>query len=145
VTPDTAEGLVDKLMAAFPRFDWTDETIDLYARCLEPVYVELGDHAVHRAITTLDSVPTVRWLLDTARAEGRRIGREHTDPQDGDEAFNADPAVAQRVRGLYVEACARIDQRATRVGKGDSAHWHGGPDPCPVCGGQVPSWLKGSK
>lgn len=137
-----AEALVDDLMAAFPGRGWADDTIDLYARCLQPVYLELGAHAVQRSITTLDSAPTVRWLLDTARAEGKRIGQENcADPEDADRSLNADPAVVQRVRGLYLEACALIDKRAPRTGRGDNGHWHGGPDPCLVCGGQIPTYL----
>lgn len=129
-----AEHLVDRLIAAFPRHDWSDATIDLYARALERVEHAHGQVAVDRAVTTLDLAPTVRWLLDTAHAEARRTGA-YVDPVDPDVPFTPAPGVAARVRASLAEAGARIDARVPAGGKGAGGHWHGGPDQCPVCGG----------
>ncbi len=70
--PDQADELVDKLMGAFPRHHWTDHTVVAYSQALERLPQELGGHAVNRAVATLDLAPTVRWLLEAARAEGSR-------------------------------------------------------------------------
>lgn len=136
MTPPEAEHLVDRLIAAFPGH-WPDDTIDLYARVLERVDHPHGQVAVDRAITTLDATPSIRWLLDTANAEARRTG-DYTPPVDPDEPLNVAPTVVQRVRAGYTEAVKRIEQRvaAAELTRGQGlagGHWHGGPQPCPIC------------
>jgi hypothetical protein len=137
MTPHEAETLVDRLIAAFPRHDWLDDTIDLYARCLERVELDHGKVAVDRAVTTLDLAPTVRWLLDTAHAEARRTGA-WVEPGDADTPVNAHPTVIARVRASLAEAGKVIDQRVAAAelihGSLAGGHWHGGPEPCPICG-----------
>lgn len=136
--------LVDKLMAAFPRHDWSDTAVALYARCIQPLETELGGHAVERAVMTLDLAPTVRWLIDTARAEAIRLGVNQPH-MDADEPVAANPEVVSKIKQMYLDAFAKIDERVPKSARGDGGHWHGGPNPCPVCGGMAPAWLRGSK
>lgn len=131
---DQAIDLVDALIAAFPVSDWSDATVDLYVRRLERVAHPHRLVAVDRAITTLDNAPTIRWLLDTAHAEALRTG-DYVAPVDPDVPLAAAAGVVARVRARLVEAGAEIDRRVPAGARGVGGHWHGGPAPCPVCGG----------
>lgn len=134
MTPAQADTLTDRLMAAFPRHDWSDATVDVYARALERLDAAHGAHAVDRAVTTLDLTPTVRWLLDTAHAEALRTGA-YVAPVDPDAPLAAAPSVVSGVRARLAEAGRAIDARTPAGARGLGGHWHGGPDQCPVCGG----------
>jgi hypothetical protein len=101
--PSQADELVDKLMGAFPRHHWTDHTVVAYSQALERLPLEHGGHAVNRAVATLDLAPTVRWLLETARAEDAR-----TNPPAPVVAPGPGPEAHDRIKALIADARAKL-------------------------------------
>jgi len=128
VTPDETAGVLAMLTAAFPNVDLEEPTIELWMSALGEVDHRDGQAAAGAVIRTEKFFPAVSTFFDAVAAEthGRRV-REAA--MRGLPRPTGRPVGQDRFRRAIEEVWDTLAERGTRK------HWHGGPDPCPVCGG----------
>lgn len=132
MTPHQATQVIAALTAAWPTHDMPDDTMRLWVGLLADV--DQGD-AMEAARTVVKEdrffPPISRFLqLAEERCHARR-NREATErglPRQPPQRVSPE-RMTQILGGLRAQLAAR---------RGAGGHWHGGPNPCPVCGGMAP-------
>jgi hypothetical protein len=131
-----ALSVIARLMASWPSKQWSDPEVEMWLEDLAAWTVEEGMAATQACRRALDFSPS--WaefytsLGDARRLQNRTIyTRELTRP--GVMTREANREAVKLIRSWYADSDKRRGE-----------HWHGGPEPCPVCGGQRPAHLSGT-
>lgn len=127
MTPAEAAEVVDRLIAPYPGPPWPQQTLDAWtdavARSSAGFQPSLG--VADRWAEANDRTPSLHQFL--AAIAPPPPPAAYVAGHDPDQ-WRPDPAVARRLAHTWRAALA-----ATKAG-----HYHHGPNPCPVCGGQRP-------
>ena len=116
------------VMAAVHPWDVGDDMAEVWYRtALQDVSLDVGLAVAMRLVEREERFPTPAAFNSEVRSERERERRQ--------ENMRALPTGERR--GLPVELLAEL--RAVLAGKGGRKHWHGGPNPCEVCGGMKPA------
>ncbi len=114
--------------AAWPNFGLTEETVEVWLEAVADINPE---HAV-QARETL--VKTSEWVPSIARFRQECASIAHWKRERFAAAAGLPPGPAA---ALPIELVA--DLRQNLASNGPRKHWHGGPHPCPSCGGVIPA------
>lgn len=136
---EEADEILTKLLAGYPRHELDDEALIVWADAIQ----ESGADPV-KALEIARRWPrTNQWLPSLAEFLVVIAPRRYdTPPEDADDV-RLGPAAMGRMSSMWRKALADVDKRIANTGhKGAGGHWHGGPDPCPLCGGQKPTWTR---
>jgi hypothetical protein len=122
--------IIARLMAAWPGHEWSDPTAEMWLEDLEAWHLEEAMAAVQMCRRTLDWSPSWHQFLEALaaarRTQSQTIYRaELTRP--GVHTPEANIEAIRLIRNWYAN---KTNMRLR--------HWHGGPDPCPICGGLNP-------
>lgn len=124
-----ASSVLAALSAAWPSHDMPEDTVRLWVGLLADV--ELPDAmAAARVVVKQDRFfpPISRYLQECeAQSHGRRnrLAAERGLPRNH-QTVAPPPRLVAMLRDTLAQ------QRTAN-------HWHGGPDPCPICGGMAPT------
>lgn len=135
---EEAAGVLAIMAAPYPWDVPDDQTEVWYRAALERVDLELGLEAAVRLVETMDRMPTPAAFNSMVTTIGRERYAEHRQETAQAEGRLLDPGVAMPERARQAIA----DLRASFAAAETRGHWHGGPDPCPVCGGVNPEVLR---
>ena len=91
MTRDDALTIVGMLASHYPGKHWNTETMDAYAKAIEPLDARLTTAAVVRAVNELEFYPKVSVLREYVRIERRQ--------EEYDRALQEAPVEAQRMSG----------------------------------------------
>lgn len=132
MTPAESATILGLLSAGFPAIQVSQETAIVWMEALADIDPQDALPAARTLIKRAPRFPTVSQLREEAEslAHARR-NREATD-----RGLPARSAVGVRPERLE-EILAGLRARMA-VQRGTRGHWHGGPEPCPVCGGLAP-------
>lgn len=118
------------LTAAYPSFELSRPTAESWALALRSVQVDDAQAVVARLIRTKTFFPSIAEFFNEESAARR--AREHREA-----AVRGLPEVSgHRPRGEEAQGLVRQLKEELDYG-GARGHWHGGPDPCPKCGGMT--------
>lgn len=107
-------------------------TVAVWAEHLAGQTMQDAMNAARRLVKLNRWFPSVAEFLENCRLE--RELREASFVQAGElEAPKVSAEQRQRVAERFMAVC-----REAAAGRNRSGHWHGGPEPCPVCGGMKP-------
>ncbi|HEV2928406.1 MAG TPA: replicative helicase loader/inhibitor [Propionibacteriaceae bacterium] len=126
MTPQETARLMGVFAAAWPNQEISRDTVELWSGMLERVNVEHAMAAAKVLIRNENWLPTIAKFLQAVETEAsyQRARLARTRGLPGARTVSAPPnrALMAATRGMLAE------QRSKK-------HWHGGPDPCPACGG----------
>lgn len=125
---EQAAKVVRTLIAPFPRHGLNDEGLTMYADSIEASGAEYGraHEIAMRWARTHGFMPSLHEFLAVITP------RQEVVVSDPD-AVEIHPEVQRGMIEMLRDKLRETDAR--RSGRGVDGHWHGGPDPCPVCGG----------
>ncbi len=129
MTPADAANVLGLLTAAWPNQDMPDRTVDLWLGLLSELDLSDAKEAARTVVRQDQWFPSVARFIQAAEAAKHgRQNREaaHRGLGDGHRPAAPPAQLVEATRQLIAE----------QAGK---KHWHGGPDPCPVCGGTAPA------
>lgn len=111
--------------AAFPTFDPSDDTVDVWVAEVGDIDPADAGDAMRHLVRTCDFPPTIAKFRMACKEIGlrRRQGR-----------YQALEMARHPWPDELVEEIKRMSSTAAK-----RKHWHGGPNPCPVCGGMKPA------
>lgn len=120
------------LGAAWPNQELPDPTVDLWMGLLSDLAYEDGKAAAKTVIKEDTFFPSISRFLQAAQAA--RHGRENR--------LAAERGLPSAHRAVPPpERLLKLTRQLLRE-RSTKKHWHGGPDPCPVCGGIAPEHLR---
>lgn len=122
---DQSVEILAVLTAAWPNQELTTQTAQLWLGMLAELHPDDAMQAAKGVVRQDHWFPPIARFLQLAEAarHGRQIrASEHRGLGTGRATAPPPPALLEATRGLLAE------QQSKR-------HWHGGPNPCPVCGG----------
>lgn len=128
------------IMAAPHPWDVPDDQAEVWHRAaLERVDFELGLEAAVRLVETMEKMPTPAAFNAMVTTIGRERYAEQRQLAAQSEGRLLDPGtgLTDKVRQVIADLRASF-----ATANGTRGHWHGGPDPCPVCGGVAPDVLR---
>lgn len=133
MTPEQADRVLDALIAGFPRhgldaagrITWSDAIRDSSAD------FDRAQETAYRWPRTHEWFPSLAEFLTVVAPRLRCVSDE---PEDPDKWLPA-PDVGRR---MIAELRVALAKKQHPSGRGLDGHWHGGPDPCPTCGGMNP-------
>lgn len=129
-----AAAVLDELMAGYP---WSD--MDQLARLNWVEAIEdsgadpgRGKEIARRWSRTHEKFPSLAEFLAVITPH------VYIQPPDDPDELRVSPALAHKLSRAWRDALAAVDEKIAQAGahRGVAGHWHGGPDPCPLCGGQ---------
>lgn len=127
-----AANVLGVLNAAWPQVELGQQTADLWIGMLERTDVAVAMAAARTVIRHEHWFPSIARFLQAVETEAQheRTRRASTVglPTAHHRPVAPPPALLAAARQLLAE----------QAGK---RHWHGGPEPCPVCGGVAPPKL----
>lgn len=125
MTDDEVVSTIERMTGAWPFMVVTNVQLDVWIETLTDTDPTDGKAALEKAVRTLDQPPSIAWFLAEVRSliERRTLG-----PKDRPE-LEAAPTDRQGYQRFLAAAREALERNAEKV------HWHGGPEPCPVCGG----------
>lgn len=133
---DRAEStdVLDALIAGYPRMDLEDTTLSVWVEAIEDSGADAGRsrEVARRWPRTHERFPSLAEFLAVITPH------VYVEPVDDPDEMRPSPQVARQLAGYWRNALAANDEKAQRIGSprgGTNGHWHGGPDPCPMCGG----------
>lgn len=114
--------------AAFPTMEISDDTADLWVLELADIDPQDAQVGMREYVRTNDTIPNVAKFR-TACAEAKKAReRVYLDEMP---ALPTPPPVPPPTEVRQLAQRLRLKSMA-------GGHWHGGPDPCPMCGGLPP-------
>lgn len=117
------------ILAAPHNRDVSHDTAEVWYRtALERIDLDTALEVAVRLVETEERFPTPA-RFNAERSAMARMERQYNEYHRQLPPAPVDPTTAAR---LVAEARKIVD--ANKVGK----HWHGGPNPCEVCGGMAP-------
>jgi Loader and inhibitor of phage G40P len=126
-----ATAVLAALASAWPNQDLTEPTVEVWRSFLDEIDADDGLAAAREVIGSERYFPPIARFREAANAARQaRLNREAATrglPRHEDQ-----PVGPERWRAAVELARNTLAERNTRK------HWHGGPDPCPVCGGGPP-------
>jgi hypothetical protein len=127
MTEEQAARVMKSLTDVYPRHGLTDDGINRYV----DVLIDSGADFDRTSLIAERWPKTNGFFPSIAELMAVVATRKYVtaDPDD----TSVHPDVMRRMTALWREKMAEVDKR--RTGRGPDGHWHGGPDPCPVCGG----------
>lgn len=137
---DDASQVVAVMAAPHP-WDPDEQTIDVWFQsALHDLDLDFALDVALRLVETEERFPTpARFNSERARIERDRREAAERDvraeqPSLGAPGMESD---AEQRRRFVAEMRGHL----ARIGENLKRHWHGGPEPCPVCSGIAPSVL----
>lgn len=116
--------------AAWPNFGLTEDTVEVWLEAVADVDPAVAVQAREELVKTCEFVPTIaRFRKECATVAHWR--RERT----------TQPALPTGSKPAWPDELV-TDLKAMALEAGTRSHWHGGPYPCPVCGGLNPEARK---
>lgn len=124
MNPQETAAVLAYFASAWPRFDMTEETVKVWIVECKDVNPDDGQRAMRQLVRTQDFPPPIAKFLEAAA-----VARQHRTT----EAPALPPAPVNPVPPppQARELAAKLRLQGSLGG----GHWHGGPGPCPVCGG----------
>lgn len=128
---DGAKLVIRYLCSAYPNQQIADGTVAVWCEHLAGQTVEDAMNAAKRLVRSTRWFPSVAEFLECCRLErelreANFVRAELTAPKESAEQ-------RKRVAERFMAVC-----RESVASRNKKQHWHGGPDPCPVCGGMKP-------
>lgn len=131
---DQAGAVLDALVAGF-RTDLSDSQVESWMDAIQDCGADpdKAQEIAYRWPRTHDRFPSMAEFLTVIAPRQNLIT---VDPDD----HEVDLGVQRRIVRMWRDSLVEVDKRVRNSGatKGVDGHWHGGPDPCPVCGGIAP-------
>lgn len=128
--------VLESLIAGYPRMDLEDATLTAWVEAIEDTGADPAQalETARRWARTHERFPHLAEFLTTITP--RTYLRIVDDPDE----MRVPPVVARQMGRLWRQAIDDANAKAERArsGRGVVGHWHGGPDPCPMCGGSRP-------
>lgn len=139
----TADEILDRLLDGYPRHGFDDPTIVAWSDAINDALTATGAdpnralELARRWARTHERFPNLVEFLAVIAP------RQPEPPPEDPDDVRLGPAAMGRMSSMWRKALTDVDKRIANTGhKGAGGHWHGGPDPCPLCGGQKPTWTR---
>jgi hypothetical protein len=133
-----AASILDELLAGFPFTDLDVAARSAWAEAIEDTADQPGNarEIGRRWCRTHERFPTLAEFLN--------VITPYTPPPVDPDELRVPPVVSRRIFGVWREALSVVDKKAAAIGdhRATGGHWHGGPDPCPMCGGKPPMTIR---
>lgn len=133
-----AAALLSALATAYPNVEVAATTAQTWAGALRSVRVEDARVAYERLIRTCKFFPSIAEFFNEEHAARR--ARENREAAD--RGLPAAMGVAPRP-GRLTTLLSQLREELYDSSAKD--HWHGGPDPCPKCGGTKPALVTSAR
>lgn len=120
--------------AAYPNAVITEQTAFIWARELVGVDRRDGEEAARTLVRTLKFPPSLAEFIEAEQS----ACRVRTGNQEGIAPAKGELEPAEHFTNAEREAnVAKLVARSKALvaAQRNAKHWHGGPDPCPTCGG----------
>lgn len=133
MTFDEAGDILEALILSYPRHGLTDAAMESWIEAIHDSRAE-PDQAL---LVARRWGRTHEWFPSLAEFLVVVTPRQEVQPVDDPDEWRASPAIARRMAREWRIALDAAAKKAAEVsgGRGVEGHWHGGPKPCPVCGG----------
>ena len=128
---DEATAVLAALASAWPNQDLSEPTVEVWRSFLDEIDADDGVAAAREVIGSERFFPSIARFREAATA-ARHARRNHDAATRGLPRRPEQPIGSERWRAVVEEVWNILAERGTRK------HWHGGPDPCPACGGGPP-------
>lgn len=112
--------------AAFPNFDPSDDTLDVWVAEVEDIDPTDAYEAMRSLVKTSRFVPSIAEF----RAECKALALRRQQQPPARAISTGRGEVPEELVGALRVMAADASRKQ---------HWHGGPEPCRVCGGMKPS------
>lgn len=133
---EQADAILSALTVGYPKATLEDETLVAWADAIE----DTGGDADRALEIARRWARTHEWFPTLAEFLAVITPHTYVQPVDDPDEMRVPPAVARQMGRLWRQALADVDARiaANPLPRGAAGHWHGGPDPCPLCRGRPP-------
>lgn len=128
-----ADQILTQLLAGYPRHDLDDETLVVWAEAIN----ESGADPARSLEIARRWPRTHEWLPSLAEFLIIIAPRRYDQPPEDPDDLRLNPAASQQMTRVWRTELDKVAKRVADIGagRGSGGHWHGGPDPCPLCGG----------
>jgi hypothetical protein len=136
VTPEQADRVLGELIAGYPKANLSDETVVLWADAIRD-----SDGDFDKAAEIARRWPrTHEWFPNLAEFLAVITPRNYAEPADDPDDVRLNPAASQKLARMWRAELGKVSRRVDSLAnhRGAGGHWHGGPNPCPMCGGDPP-------
>lgn len=133
MTPQEADRILGELIVGYPRAELADETLVAWADAIYDTGADpkAATETAHRWPRTHERFPSLAEFLSVITP------RSYLQPVEDPDDLRLNPAAGQRLARVWRTELDKVAKRVAEIGagRGSGGHWHGGPDPCPLCGG----------
>ncbi len=135
---DQTAAMLASLGAAFPAFEPSRATVTTWTGALRSVRVEDAREACEKLIRTCRFFPSIAEFFNEETA-ARRARESRESAERGLPGVSGTIPPPERLAKLLSQLREELGDSGARD------HWHGGPNPCPKCGGTKSTLVTGSR
>lgn len=131
--PSDAAAVLERLLAGYPLVDLDDRSLAAWVEAIEDTGADpiKALETARRWPRTRDRFPSLAEFLSVITP------RSYLQPVEDPDDLRLNPAAGQQLARIWRTELDKVAKRVAEIGagRGSGGHWHGGPDPCPLCGG----------